>query len=326
MKKEERLPGRLSERRYALSISGACAFLLIVVTLALKKSTGLQWILSGLTVGSIYALIAMGFSVIFSSTRVINFAQGEFSMLGGMLMYTFNNRAGIPAPFSFILSVLVVTLIGAGFERLVIHPLGRPGVITVVLITIGLSIFFRATAKWIWGTDTLPITPFSGEKPFSILGASLVPQSLWIFGFTLLAVILMFLFFNRTLVGKGMRAAAENPEAASLVGVSPSVTSLVAWTIAAALGASAGIIIAPIKFVSFDVGVMLGLKGFASAILGGLGYAPGAVLGGLTLGVLETIVAGVFPSGYKDAVAFLVLIVVLLLRPQGILGRQERLE
>ncbi len=300
--------------------------MLIIVTLALKKSTGLQWILSGLTVGSIYALMAMGFSVIFSSTRVINFAQGEFSMLGGMLMYTFSNRAGIPALYSFILSVLIVTLIGAGFERLVIHPLKKPSVITIILITIGLSIFFRAAAKWIWGTDTLAIAPFSGDKPFKLLGATLVPQSLWIFGFTLLTVVLMFIFFNRTILGKGMRAAAENPEAATLVGVSPPATSLVAWTIAAALGASAGIIIAPIKFVSFDVGVMLGLKGFASAILGGLGYAPGAVVGGLSLGVLETIVAGVFPSGYKDAVAFLVLVIVLLLRPQGILGRQEKLE
>jgi branched-chain amino acid transport system permease protein len=295
----------------------------IVAALAFKGSTGLQWILSGLTVGSIYSLMAMGFSVIYASTRVINFAQGEFAMLGGMLLYSFSTRGHLPIAAGFILAVLIVTAIGAGFERVAIHRLRKSNVITLIIITIGFSIFLRAVAKWIWGSDTVPVASFSGEKPIRILGASLVPQSLWVFGFTALAVVLVFLFFNRTLLGKGMRAAAGNADAASLIGVSPSTTSLVAWSLAAALGAAAGIVIAPIKFVAFDVGVMLGLKGFSAAVLGGLGSAPGAVVGGLVLGVLETIVAGVFPSGYKDALAFLILILVLLLRPQGLLGKAE---
>lgn len=297
--------------------------LLLVVTLSIKGSTGLQWIVSGLTVGSIYALVAMGFSVIYSSTRVINFAQGEFSMLGGMLMYTFASKAGVPVPLAFILSVIIVTLLGAGFERLAVHPLRYSSVITVIIVTIGFSIFLRAVAKWIWGSDPVKIASFSGDKPIRFLGAALVPQSFWVFGFTALAVLLVFLFFNRTIVGKGMRAAAANPDAASLVGISTSTSSLIAWTIAAALGAAAGIIIAPIKFAAYSVGTMLGLKGFAAAILGGLGSAPGAVVGGLILGVLETIAAGVFPSGYKDAVAFLILILVLLAWPQGLLGRRQ---
>jgi branched-chain amino acid transport system permease protein len=304
---------------------GSFFFVAAVVVAALisKGSTGLQWILSGLVVGSIYALIAMGFSVIYSTTRVINFAQGAFSMLGGMLMYSLSTRGGLPPWLGFVLAVVIVTLVGAGLERVTIHPLKDQSVITVIIVTIGLSIGITAVAKWIWGTDPVKIASFSGDRPVRLFGASIVPQSFWVFGLTLIAVFLVFLFFNRTLLGKGMRAAAANPDAASLIGVSSSTSSLIAWTIAAALGAAAGIVIAPINFASYSVGTMLGLKGFAAAVLGGLGSAQGAVVGGLVLGILETIAAGVFPSGYKDAVAFLILILVLLLRPQGLLGKPE---
>ena len=296
---------------------------IVLVTLMDKRAIGLQWVLSGLTVGSIYALVAIGFSIIYSSTRVINFAQGGFSMLGGMLMYTLAVRGQLPAWLGFLLAVLVVTAFGAGFEKAVIHPMRDHSTITVIIVTIGLSIFMTAVAKWIWGTDPVKIASFSGERPLRFLGASVVPQSLWVFGFTIVAVVLVFLFFNRTLLGKGMRAAADNPDAASLVGVSSSTSSLVAWTIASALGAAAGVVIAPIHFASYSVGTALGLKGFTAAVLGGLGSAPGAVVGGLVLGVIEQITAGYLPSGYKDAVAFLILILVLLVRPQGLLGKSE---
>jgi len=296
---------------------------IVVATLIDKGSIGLQLILSGLTVGSIYALVAMGFSVIYSTTRVINFAQGGFSMLGGMLMYTLSVQAHLPPWLGLILAVAIVTAFGAGFERAAINPLKDKSVITIIIITIGLSIFMTAVAKWIWGTDPVKIAAFTGEKPLRFLGASLVPQSLWVFGFTLLAVVLVFAFFNRTLLGKGMRAAADNPDAASLVGVSSSTSSLVAWTLAAGLGAAAGVVIAPINFAQYSAGTTLGLKGFSAAVLGGLGSAPGAVVGGLVLGVLETITASYLPSGYKDAVAFLILILVLLVRPQGLLGKPE---
>lgn len=306
-----------------LWISAAAVVAVVAFALIDKGSTGWQWVLSGLTVGSIYALVAMGFSVIYSSTRVINFAQGEFSMLGGLLLYSLAVKGGIPTWLGIILSVLIVTAIGAGFERIAIHPLKDQSIITLIIITIGFAILLRASAKWIWGTDPVRIAGFSGENPMKLLGASIVPQTLWVWGFTLLVVALVFLFFNRTLLGKGMRAAADNADAASLVGISASTSSLVAWTLASALGAAAGIIIAPINFPAYNVGTALGLKGFSAAILGGLGSAPGAVVGGLTLGVLEMITAGYFPSGYKDAVAFLILILVLLVRPQGLLGKPE---
>lgn len=303
--------------------SAILVMVIVLATLMDKRAIGLQWVLSGLTVGSIYALVAIGFSIIYSSTRVINFAQGGFSMLGGMLMYTLAVKGQLPVWLGFLLSVLIVTAFGAGFERAVIHPMRDHSTITVIIVTIGLSIFMTAVAKWIWGTDPVKIASFSGERPLRFLGASVVPQSLWVFGFTVVAVVLVFLFFNRTLLGKGMRAAADNPDAASLVGVSSSTSSLVAWTIASALGAAAGVVIAPIHFASYSVGTALGLKGFTAAVLGGLGSAPGAVVGGLVLGVIEQITAGYLPSGYKDAVAFLILILVLLVRPQGLLGKSE---
>lgn len=315
----------MADRRQKMLLLGSAMFVALVITstLVFKKSIGMQWVVSGITVGTIYALIAMGFSVIYSSTRVINFAQGEFSMLGGMLMYSLSTRGGLPPWLGFFLSVMIVTLIGAALERATINPVRDQSVITLIIITIGIAISLRALAKWIWGTDPVKIASFSGDSPVRFLGAAVVPQSFWVLGFAVVGVVLVFLFFNRTLVGKGMRAAAANADAASLVGISTSTSSLVAWTIAAALGAAAGIVIAPINFAAYNVGIMLGLKGFTAAVLGGLGSAPGAVVGGLVLGVLETITAGVFPSGYKDAVAFLILILVLLVRPQGLLGRPD---
>jgi branched-chain amino acid transport system permease protein len=320
----------LDNRRWAENklLLGAITLvaLVIALTLVLAGSKGLQWILSGLVVGSIYSLIAMGFSVIFSSTRVINFAQGEFSMLGGMFMFTFATKAHLSIWLSFILSVLVVAMIGAVFERTAILKLRGSSVITVIIVTIGFSIFLKAVAKWIWGTDPVKIAPFTGEKAITIFKAAIVPQSFWVFGLTFLSVAGLFFFFSRTRVGRGMRAAADNTDAASLVGVSASVTSLTAWTVAAALGAAAGIIIGPITPPSFSSGMMLGLKGFSAAVLGGLGNIQGAVVGGLMLGVLENIIAGVLPTGYKEAFAFLVLILVLLIRPQGLLGKPEEVK
>jgi branched-chain amino acid transport system permease protein len=317
------LVGRDGDNRTLVTGATVAFVAIIAATLIVKGSTGLQWIMSGLIVGSIYALIAMGFSVIYSSTHVINFAQGEFSMLGGMLMFSLATRGHLPAWLGFILAVLIVTALGAGLERIAIRPMRNHSVISIIIVTIGLAIAIRATAKWIWGTDPVKVAAFSGGTRVKLLGAYLPPQSFWVFGFAAVAVVLVFLFFNRTLLGKGMRAAAMNPDAASLVGVSNSTSSLVAWTIAAALGSAAGIVIAPIILPSYSSGAMLGLKGFSAAVVGGLGSAPGAVVGGLVLGVLETITAGVLPTGYKDAVAFLLLILVLLVRPQGLLGRAE---
>lgn len=329
----------LWERNKVLLIALATVAAVVVFTLLYKRPvgpgkpyTGLALILSGLRDGCIYALVAMGFSVIYASTNVINFAQGDFSMLGGMLLYTFcTNKADamlagpMPVIAGFMLSLLIVTLVGAACERVAIRPARKASVITLIIITIGLSIFIRAIVKWIWTSESKNVAGFTGEVTYRFLDATLTRQDFWIFGLTALAVLLVYLFFNYTLLGKGMRAAASNRDAASLMGVSPSTSSLVSWMIASALGAVAGMAIAPIRAIDYGYGVMLGLKGFSAAVLGGLGNMIGAVIGGLTLGVLESIISH-FASGYQNAVAFLILILVLLVRPQGLMGRSGEAE
>ena len=195
----------------------------------------------------------------------------------------------------------------------------------MIIMTIGFSILLRGIIKWVWGANAIPVEPFTNGPALHFLGATVERQSIWVFGFTFLVVIAVYFFFNRTLLGKGMRAAAENPDAANLVGVSPARSSLIAWMMAAALGAAAGAMFAPKTLVGWDQGVWLGVKGFSAAVLGGLGNVMGAVVGGLTLGVLEFVVLMFIKPEYQNIIALSVLIVVLLLRPQGIIGKTESL-
>lgn len=279
----------------------------------------LQFLISGVMVGSIYALIALGFTMVFNATEAINFAQGEFVMLGGMAAVAFHH-AGLPLVLACALAVVAVTLVGLLFERLTLAPLRRVSVVNMIIITIGGSILLKGGAMLVWGKDAASLPPFSGETPIRVLGATLLPQALWILGTAIVVVTAVRQFFERTVLGKAMRAAATNRFAATLVGIDVKRMVACSFALSAAVGAVAGIIITPVALTAFDRGTMLGLKGFSAAILGGIGSAPGAVLGGLLLGVLEAMGAGFVSSGYKDAIAFLLLIVMLLVRPQGLLG------
>lgn len=283
-----------------------------------------QFIFSGLTTGSIYALIALGFCIIHNATGIVNFTQVDFITLGGMMMYTFLLGLGLPLPMAFLLGVLVVTLVGGVVERLAIRPAKSRAVIVLIFITIGVSILMRGIFKIVWGKNQMALPPFSGDTPFMILRAAVLPQSLWIFFITVLVVIVLHLFFNHTLIGKAMRATSFNPRAAALMGVNVNRMILLSFALSGALGAVAGIIIVPITTLSYDIGVMLGLKGFAAAVLGGYGNSIGAIIGGLLLGVLESLGAGMISSTYKDALAFVILLLVLFLKPSGLLGFGEK--
>ncbi len=283
-----------------------------------------QFIFSGLTTGSIYALIALGFCIIHNSTGIVNFTQVDFITLGGMMMYTFLLGLGLPLPVAFLLGVLVVTLVGGAVERLAIRPAKSRAVIVLIFITIGVSILMRGIFKVIWGKNQMALPPFSGDTPFMILRAAVLPQSLWIFFITVLVVIVLHLFFTNTLIGKAMRATSFNPRAAALMGVNVNRMILLSFALSGALGAVAGIIIVPITTLSYDIGVMLGLKGFAAAVLGGYGNSIGAIIGGLLLGILESLGAGMISSTYKDALAFVILLLVLFLKPSGLLGFGEK--
>ncbi len=283
----------------------------------------LQFILSGITQGSIYAIVALGFTIIYNSTEIINFAQGEFVMLGAMFMLTLNITLGLPLPVAFILSVIAVMIIGVLIDIIVISPIKKPTQLSLIIITIGASIFVKGVAMFVWKKDYHAATPFSGEVPISIGPAAITPQALWVIGITGTVLIFLHIFFEYTNTGKGMRACAINPRAASLLGIKVKRMVLISFGLAGALGAIAGIIIAPITFANYNMGLMLGLKGFCGAVIGGLGSVPGAIVGGFALGILESLGAGLISSAYKDAIAFVVLLLVLFMKPTGILGKSE---
>ncbi len=282
-----------------------------------------QFIVSGLTTGSIYALIALGFCIIHNATGIVNFTQVDFVSLGGLMMYTLLLGAGAPTPLAFLGSVLAVTGVGALVERLAIRPAKSRAIIVLIFITIGVSILMRGAFKIVWGTNQMALPSFSGDTPLIMFKAAVLPQSLWIFLITVAVVVLLHLFFNRTRIGKAMRATSFNPRAAALMGVNVNSMILFSFALSGALGAVAGIIIVPITTLSYDIGVILGLKGFAAAVLGGYGNSVGAIVGGLLLGVLESLGAGMISSTYKDVIAFAILLLVLFVKPSGLLGYGE---
>ena len=282
----------------------------------------LQYLFSGLTSGAIYALIALGFTIIYNATEVINFAQGEFVMLGAMLTATFCGL-NLPLPLAFALAILITALAGILIERLAIYPARKASPITLIIITIGLSILIKGLAMFIWGKDPLPVPAFVGERPISVLGATIIPQSILVLATALIAVLTLEAFFKKTLTGKAMRACAANRLAARLLGIKVEPLVLLAFALSAAISALAGVIISPITFATYDMGTMLGLKGFSAAVLGGLTSSTGAVLGGFILGILEALAAGFLSSAYKDAAAFIILILMLFVKPEGLFGTKE---
>jgi len=281
----------------------------------------MQYLLTGLTVGAIYALVALGFSIIFNANHVINFAQGEFVMIGGMVTMSLAGT-GLPYLLAIPLAVAAAALVGLALEKFAVEPARGASVVTLIIITIGASIFLRGLALLIWDKNLHALKPFTGDAPIAVAGATILPQSLWVLGVTLVIVLALSWFFSRTLLGKAMLATSHNRLAAELVGINVRMVLFLSFGLSAALGAIAGILVAPITLTSYDVGVMLGLKGFAAAILGGLGSGIGAVIGGLVLGIAETMSAGYVSSAYKDAIAFVIILAVLFFMPSGLFGKR----
>ena len=279
-----------------------------------------QFTATGITLGAVYALVGLGFVLIYQVTGVINFAQGEFVMLGALVFALLEENDVAPIPAA-ALAVLVAVAVGAAVERLCLRPARRATTEALIIITIGVSIAIKGIVLVQVGTGPHFARSFSTGPPLRILGAVVLRQYLWVIGVAAIAVLLLWLFFEHTLVGKAMRACAMNPDAARLHAVSPSLMSLLAFALAAALGGLGGVILAPIQNPDYGIGLGLGLKGFTAAVVGGLESPSGAVAGGLLLGVVESLAAGRLSSGYKDAVAFGILLVVLLVRPTGIFSR-----
>jgi branched-chain amino acid transport system permease protein len=280
----------------------------------------LQFLFSGLTVGAIYAMVGIGFAIIYNASQVINFAQGEFVMIGGMATWALTANAGIPLPLAIPLAIVIAGVAGLALQRFAVEPARGASVVTVIIITIGASILMRGLAEVLLDKNDHAPRAFSGDEPLHIGGATLLPQSLWVIGALVVVAVGLKLFFDRTRLGKAMLAASHNRLAAELVGIDVRRIMLLSFALSAALGALAGLLTAPITLTRYDVGTMLGLKGFCAAILGGLGSPYGALVGGLLLGLIEQMSAGYLSSAYKDAVAFVIILAVLFVRPSGLFG------
>ncbi|HET7342036.1 MAG TPA: branched-chain amino acid ABC transporter permease [Methylomirabilota bacterium] len=275
-----------------------------------------QYVASGLMVGGIYALIALGFVLVFSVSRIVNFAQGEFVMLGALLTVTAHAH-GLPLAAAVVTAVAAVTAVGLVLHRVAVHPLRQAPPLTVLILTIGASIALRGGALLAWGTDPFALPAFSAGPPLQVGGAVVMRQGLWVLGVAAVVFAALWFFFNHTYTGAAVRACAANPRGARLQGIRVDRYVGLAFALAGGLGALAGAVIAPITYATYDMGLMLGLKGFVAAVLGGLVSPPAAIAGGFLLGVLESLAAGLVSSAYKDAVGFVVLIALCLVQVAG---------
>jgi branched-chain amino acid transport system permease protein len=283
----------------------------------------LQLAIAGLKNGSIYALLALGFTIVYAATNVINFAQGEFFMLGGMFAVFAFATLGLPLLAAVPLAVLAVTGVGVLFEVLAIRPRRDGDQMSLVIITVGGSLVLSSLARHLFGSDALPMPEFTPGPSLAVAGAAIERQTLWIWGLVLIAVVGLTLLYSRTRLGSAMRACMQNREAARLMGIDTGRVVMISFALAAMLGALAGVAVTPLTSTRFDIGAGIAVKGFAAAILGGLGSPVAAVAGGLLLGLIEQAVIP-FSSTMKDVVAIVVLLAVLFIRPQGLFVRSRK--
>ncbi len=279
-----------------------------------------QFLSSGITIGAIYALVALGFVTIARASQIINFAQGEFVMLGGMITFSLLHHVGLPYPMAAVTSVFFVILVGFLLYLLVIYPLRKASIPILLMATLGASLFISNSSSIVFGALPKALPSFSGDQPFLIAGIPVVPQSLWVLGATFLLLFFLYHLSHKTLLGKAMEASSTDPLGADLSGIWRSLMVFFAFGVSAGMGSIAGILITPIFYTSYSSGTLLGLKGFIAAVLGGWGKNSGAILGGFILGIAESVSVAFIPSGYKDAVAFIILLLILHFRPKGILG------
>jgi len=277
-----------------------------------------QYLLTGIGIGTLYALIAAGFCLTYNTSGIINFAQGEFVMLGGMLAVWLHQFQGLPLAISMLLAIGLTALAGMVVERLAIRPARGSGLTTLIIITIGVSFIIKALVGAVT-KDEFHLPALPGPTAVAVLGATITVQTLWILALGAAIVLALGLFLKYTLLGTTLRAMAEDRQAIRNLGVESQALPVLAFSLSAAIGAAAGVLITPLTQMSWLKGTELGLKGFCAAVLGGMGSLPGAVVGGLVIGIAETCGSAVF-SGYKEVIAFTLVLVILYTRPQGLLG------
>ena len=282
----------------------------------------LQSVVTGLCLGCVYAMVAIGFVLIYKATGVINFAQGELMMVGAYIYFTLTGSLGLPPVIALIGTVLIAGLLGALIERLIMERIIHEAPMVLILVTIGLATVLRAITGMIWSHDTFSIAPLIPEGIVSVGSAVISYNDLSTIGATALLCLILFLFFRYTRMGIAMRAVAQNQYAAQLMGISSKKIFMHTWALAAAIGAVGGILLAQLTYLHTHMG-FIGLKAFPAVVLGGLISFPGALLGGLIIGLAESFSGSYIGSGAKDIVPFVILIVVLMVRPTGFFGEPE---
>jgi branched-chain amino acid transport system permease protein len=291
----------------------------------LEASTVLQSLISGLTLGCIYAALGLGLYVVYGVTRVLNFAQGEFVMLGGMITVSLCSW-GVPLFPAIFVAVVVVSIAGAILYRFIIHPARNASGSALAFLTVGFAYAVEGLTLLVWGWEYRSLTNFLGSSSIHLWGATIFGQAPWVVGMTVLMVAGLYYFFGHTMIGRALRACADEPLGARTVGISPERMGLLAFVIAAALGAVAGATITPLTMTAYNVGIPLTIKGLLSAFVGGMHRAEGVIVGGLLLGLTEALSAGLMPSGYHDAIALGLLLIVFLARPRGLLPAHANIE
>jgi len=288
----------------------------------------IQYIISGLIYGSIYAVIALGFNIVYNATGIINFAQGEFVMLGGMITHSFSKIMSLP--LALLAAVLITAVIGGFIELVLIRNIGRLAKkklkkspeMQMTIMTIGISILLRETALTIWGEQVQTVPFFTGNETSSITvaGASFSPQLIWIITTAFLIFLFLSFFYKFTLKGQAMRACACSKTGALICGIPASTMVTFSFILAAGIGALAGSVTAPLTQTHYAIGTALSIKGFTVAVFGGLGSSGAAAAAGFLLGIIESFSIVVFPEAFKDIVSILLLLIVLFLRPSGLFG------
>ncbi len=280
-------------------------------------------VVSGLATGSIYALMAISLVIIYNATRTLNFAQGEMLMVSTFVGWAVYERVKLPLAVVMLIAVVAAALLGWAIERLIIRHAISATHFDLLIITLGLSLMLRSAAGVVWTHDEFPFPPFFGNRPFAFGPVRLAPVSLGIIGASLVLMLALWLLFGYTRLGRAMRAVAQNQRAARLMGISVERMYSASWILSAVVGAIAGVLIAPVIFLSSKMG-LVAINGFIAAVLGGFGSMPGAVAGGMLLGVIENLAPLYLPSSIKHSVPFLLLIAILLIRPGGVFGRVAR--
>lgn len=281
-----------------------------------------QVLISGIMLGSLYALVGLGFVIIYRATKVVNFAQGEMMMLGAMLALYFSSDLAIPYALAFLMAVLTAASLGVVVERVAYRKLLAAPVVTLILATVAVGQMIRAGVRILRGSEVSRFPSILSAEPFVIGGVSVTPLSLSIIAVSILLVVVFVLFFRKTLIGKGMEAMSENRDAATLSGISINRTFSMIWAMSSGLAAAAGVLMAPLIIITPDMG-SIGIKGFIGAILGGFNNIGGAIAGCFLLGIIENLGGVYVSSSMKDVISFAALVLVLSFRPQGLFGSPE---